>query len=133
MADDVERILERTIPALQDLVQRRIMTIDEAKSMVEQRRHHEYRLQRRAARKVDFARYIAFELKLDELRKLRKKRLHLVKQTTSDFAQISHIYFIFERAVKKFQGDPAMWMQFIDFCITQRAEKKLHTLFPRVR
>ena len=45
----------------------------EIKSIVDQRRQHEYRLQRRAARKVDFVRYVEFELKVDALRILRKQ------------------------------------------------------------
>jgi hypothetical protein len=52
MAETVEQILERQIPSLQDLVDRRIMTVSEVKSLVEQRRSFEYRLARRAARKV---------------------------------------------------------------------------------
>ena len=52
MAETVEQILERQIPSLQDLVDRRIMTVSEVKSLVDQRRSFEYRLARRAARKV---------------------------------------------------------------------------------
>ena len=52
---------------------------------------------------VDFLRYVEYELKIDALRKLRRERLKLVKQTTSDFAQIAHVFFIFERGVRKFQ------------------------------
>lgn len=48
-------------------------------------------------------RYVEYELKVDALRKLRKDRLQLVKQTTSDFAQVAHVFFIFERGVRKFQ------------------------------
>ena len=131
MADAVEQLLERQIPALRDFVARRIMTSAEAKALVEQRRLHEYRLQRRAARKVDFVRYVEYELKVDALRRIRKARLQLTKQTTSDFAQVTHVFFIFERAVRKFQGDPDLWLQYIDFSIGQRAEKRLGTLFPR--
>ena len=52
---------------------------------------------------MDFLRYVEYELKVDALRKLRKDRLQLVKQTTSDFAQVAHVFFIFERGVRKFQ------------------------------
>jgi hypothetical protein len=44
--------LERQIPSLHDFVDRRIMTVAEVKSLVEQRRNFEYRLARQAARKV---------------------------------------------------------------------------------
>mmetsp|Transcript_9729 Transcript_9729/g.12787 ORF Transcript_9729/g.12787 Transcript_9729/m.12787 type:complete len:562 (+) Transcript_9729:20-1705(+) len=131
MGDSVEQILERQIPALRDLIDRRLMTSEEVKGLVDQRRQFEYRLQRRASRKVDFIRYVEFELKVDSLRRIRKRRLSLKKKTISDFAQISHCFFIFERAVRKFQGDPNMWQQFIDFAIKQKAEKRLSTLFPR--
>ena len=62
---------------------------------------------------------------------MRKKRAHLVKQTTSDFAQTQHIFFIFERAIRKFQGDPSMWLQYIDFAVSEKAEKRLGTVIPR--
>lgn len=41
MGDVVEQILERQIPALRDLVDRRLMTSEEVKGIVEQRRQFE--------------------------------------------------------------------------------------------
>jgi hypothetical protein len=131
MADAVEQLLERHIPALRDLADRGIMTTEEIRGLVDQRRHFEYRLQRRSPRKIDFIRYIEYEGKVDALRRLRKQRLKLLKQTVSDFAQTQHIFFIFERACRKFQADPDMWLQYIDFAAKEKAEKRLGTLFPR--
>mmetsp|Transcript_74595 Transcript_74595/g.145797 ORF Transcript_74595/g.145797 Transcript_74595/m.145797 type:complete len:421 (-) Transcript_74595:497-1759(-) len=131
MADSVEQLLERQIPALRDLVDRGIMTTEEVQGLVDQRRHFEYRLQRRSPRKVDFIRYIEYEGKVDALRKIRKQRLRLLKNTVSDFAQTQHVFFIFERACRKFQADPDMWLQYIDFAAKEKAEKRLGTLFPR--
>jgi hypothetical protein len=44
MGDVVEQILERQIPALRDLVDRRLMTTEEVKGIVEQRRQFECEL-----------------------------------------------------------------------------------------
>ena len=97
MADVVEQLLERQVPALKDLVDRRIMTQEEVKALVDQRRSYEYRLQRRAARKIDYLRYSEYELKVTKLCKLRKKRLGLTKSGIWDHAQTQHLFFIFER------------------------------------
>eukprot|EP00620_Florenciella_sp_RCC1587_P009525 CAMPEP_0182587660 /NCGR_PEP_ID=MMETSP1324-20130603/65564_1 /TAXON_ID=236786 /ORGANISM="Florenciella sp., Strain RCC1587" /LENGTH=81 /DNA_ID=CAMNT_0024804669 /DNA_START=42 /DNA_END=284 /DNA_ORIENTATION=+ len=81
MADVVEQILEKSLSSLQDLVARRLLSSAEVKLLVETRRQFEYKLQRRAARKADYLKYVEYELKVDALRRLRKQRLGLKKST----------------------------------------------------
>ena len=129
--ETVEETLERMVPALQDLQERNLMSSTEVVALVDQRRQFEYRLQRRQPRKVDFLRYLDYEFKMDSLRKLRKQRLHATKNTLSDFGQLRHIFSLFERATRMFQADAGIWMQYIDFAVAERAEKRLGKLFPR--
>lgn len=131
MSEQVEEILESMVPALKDLQERELMSAMEVKTLVEQRRQYEYKLQRRQPRKADFLRYVEYEFKVDSLRKMRKQRLHVTKNTLCDFAQAQHIFFIFERSTRKFQADKDMWMQYIDYAISEHAEKRLGQLLPR--
>ena len=115
MSDVTETVLERSLPAYQDLVQRRLFTAEEVRALVEARRGFEYKLQRRAARKADYQRYIDHELKVESLRKLRRRRLGLQKRTLSDFSQTQHVFFIYDRGVRKFPADLDFWLQYLDF------------------
>ena len=60
MADEVQKILERSIPELEDLLERGLFTEDEVRSITNRRRDYEYRLQRREKMKEDFVRYIQY-------------------------------------------------------------------------
>jgi U3 small nucleolar RNA-associated protein 6 len=42
------------------------------------------------------------------------------------------VFFILERATKKFPGDLSLWMQYIDFARQERANKKLEEIFTNV-
>ena len=129
MSDVTETVLERSLPAYQDLVQRRLFTAEEVRALVEARRGFEYKLQRRAARKADYQRYIDHELKVESLRKLRRRRLGLQKRTLSDFSQTQHVFFIYDRGVRKFPADLDFWLQYLDFAQGNGGEKRLGRLF----
>lgn len=50
---------------------------DEIKAIVKKRKHFEYSIHRRAPERIDYLRYIEYEITLDRLRRLRKRRLGL--------------------------------------------------------
>ena len=125
------------------------------KDIVKKRRDFEYKLHRRAPQKVDFLRAISFELNLEALRKLRKKRmgkgsacwpytvplqfLHcnatqcpgIKKSKASDNAIVHRIIVLFTRAVRKFRGDSRLWLQFIDFGLRTNSSRLLTRIMPR--
>ncbi len=91
-------------------------------------------LVRRAPKKGDYLRYISYEMTLEALRKKRAHRLsmplhysnqpfsHLILSSeelppgppsVSDFALVKRQFHIFERALKKFKSDVALWIEYI--------------------
>lgn len=92
--------------------------------MVAKRREFEYLLRRYEARKVDYMRYVEYELNLESLRALRTKRIREGKKkknglAMSDTCCVRLIRWIFDRAVLKFPGDVDLWLHYIDFATRQ--------------
>ncbi|EER95733.1 U3 small nucleolar RNA-associated protein 6 homolog [Sorghum bicolor] len=75
MADTVQYRLERMTDELDDLERRGLFTRAELSDVVRKRRDFEYRLRRHSPLRQDFLDYIAYELRLDSLRNLRKRAI----------------------------------------------------------
>ena len=134
MADTVQELLEDMVPELEDLARKRIFSQPEIKEIVRRRRDFEYKLKRRESQKSEYLRYVQYERTLDKLRGKRKKRLGYGKKSkssVSDFSMQKRLHFIFDRMLRKWKGDVALWMQYIDFCVDQGANKMLHSVFAR--
>ena len=125
------RLIERTVPELEDLKIRGLFNGDEIRSIVKTRTDFEYRINARAPDKMDYLRYIKYEHTLDSLRKKRKQRIAPDgAKSISDFAGEKRIHFIFSRALKKFQGDLTLWDDYIDFAMRGTASSRLSKIFP---
>ncbi len=59
------------------------------------------------------------------LESLRRKRVHRLGVKTCNHTGQRRIFFILDRATKKFQGDIGLWMQYIAFARKQRSNKKV--------
>ncbi|ETW05730.1 hypothetical protein H310_03430 [Aphanomyces invadans] len=129
MADAVQYVMEKMIPELEDLQQLQIFTKEEVRQIVQKRRDFEYTMKRTPLRKVDCLRYIEYELNLDALRRQRKKRLGLQKQSSSDHTGMQRVHNIFDRALMKHRGDVDLWLQHIAFCKNTGSSKLLSKLF----
>lgn len=67
--------------------------------------------------KIVLNRYVEYESKLEELRRLRKEKLRVEgKASIADRALVRRIHFIFERATRKFPGDLRLWLAWLEFC-----------------
>ncbi|KAI0093162.1 U3 small nucleolar RNA-associated protein 6-domain-containing protein [Irpex rosettiformis] len=101
---------------LKDLVQKGLFTQTEVKQIMKKRTAFETALVRRIAKKNDYLRYVAYEMGLEALRKKRLERLKLPKSapSVSDYALVRRQFHIFERALKKFKSDVALWIQYIE-------------------
>ena len=130
MADTVTRLIERTIPELEDLKIRGLFSANEIRSIVKTRTDFEYRINARAPDKVDYLRYIKYEHTLDALRVKRKARIASQISSISDHAGEKRLHFIFSRALKKFQGDLTLWNQYIDFAMSGASTSRLSKIFP---
>lgn len=67
-------------------------------------------------------RYVQYELNLENLRKKRVKRLGI---RNAGHSGTRRIFFILDRATRKFHGDLNLWIQYIDYTRQQKAYKKL--------
>eukprot|EP00729_Bicosta_minor_P015473 gene15473-19432_t len=118
MAEAVRGLLEQQVDELHDLVAAGIFDTDEVRQIVKRRRAFEYALRRRQTRKIDYLRYIEYELNVEALRKRRKeaRNIHRKFKSPSEFAIVKRIHFTFKRALQKFKGDLKLWLQYISFC-----------------
>ena len=73
-------------------------------------------------------RYIEFEKNIDALRQKRIKRLGIRHKGTGQRS----IYFLYNRATKKFSGDLTLWLHYIDFARKDKAYRRLSDIFTSV-
>lgn len=63
---------------------------------------------------------------------LRRKRIQRLRIKAPAHSGQRRIYFILERATRKFPGDIGLWMQYIEYARKQKAYKKLSQIFTAV-
>lgn len=86
----------------------------------------EHKVFARGAQPIDFARYAAWEISLENLRAKRCKRLR-IKGSASHVGQ-ARIFGIFDRGTKKHPGDIALWMSYLEHARDVKATKKFKTI-----
>lgn len=129
-SDKARFYLEQQVPELQEYERKGIFTSEEITSIASKRSDFEHKLNARGSKPSDYARYATYEMNLDILRKKRCARLGVKGSRT--FSGQRTVFFILDRATKKFPGDMGLWMQYIHFCQQQKANKKLATVFTKV-
>jgi U3 small nucleolar RNA-associated protein 6 len=127
----IQRLLERMIPELEDLQEKTIFSPAEVKSIVKKRTGYEYKFKRQHPQLNDFLSCIQYELTLDKLRHKRKKNLGIRKVLVSDFGCKGRVHFAYERALRKFGADVELWLQYIGFAERSNSSKQLGKIFPR--
>lgn len=136
MADSVRRILEEMVPELDALEQVGYFSKAEVRSIAQRRQDYEYALQRRLPDKSDFLRSIAFEVSLERLRALRKQERNITasrkKTTLTDYCIIRRTHKLYERMLRKFKGDLALWSDWIQFCGSCRSSKQMSKVLTRM-
>ncbi|KAI9373691.1 U3 small nucleolar RNA-associated protein 6-domain-containing protein [Aspergillus egyptiacus] len=98
---------------------------DEITSIVKRRSDFEHKINARGAQPADFVRYAEYEMNLDSLRRKRVNRLGI---KSTGFSGQRRIFFVLDRATRKFHGDIGLWVQYIDYARRQKAYKKLSTI-----
>ena len=95
------------------------------------RRRFEYRLQSRGVDKKDFLDYITYELNLGNSEETAKEgdgsSETIKRRLTWEFVE----FIPFSRALKKFQEDIRLWLQYADFCARSGSTRSLARLFPK--
>ena len=99
---------------------------DEIRNLVKKRSDLEHRVLTRGSQPVDFARYAAWEINLEQLRQKRCKRLR-IRDSTTHSGQ-ARIFNIFDRATRKHGGDVELWMSYLEYARQAKTTKKLKTI-----
>ncbi|KAI9831201.1 MAG: U3 snoRNP protein [Phylliscum demangeonii] len=113
--------LERAIPELRELERLKIFSSNEVSVLAKKRADFEHKVNARGSQPADYARYIAWEMDLEKLRKIRVARQKVNATTYSGQRQI---FFLLERATRKFYGDLGLWMTYIEYARKEKAHKK---------
>ncbi|KAI9723713.1 MAG: hypothetical protein M1812_001013 [Candelaria pacifica] len=121
-SDKARFFLEQSVPELQEFERKKIFTKVEIRSIAKKRSDFEHKINARGSHTSDYARYAEFEINLESLRRKRVKRLGI---KTSGHAGQRRIFFVFDRATRKFHGDVGLWMQYVEFARKEKANKKL--------
>jgi U3 small nucleolar RNA-associated protein 6 len=101
---------------------------EEIRSIAKKRSDFEHIINARGSHPSDYMRYIEFEKNIDALRRKRIKRLGIRHKGAGQRT----IYFLYNRATRKFSGDLALWMQYIDFARKDKAYRRLNDIFTSV-
>jgi len=90
--------------------------------LVKKRSDFEHKVLARGCLPVDFARYAAWEIGLENLRLKRCKRLKIKGSSTQ--AGQARVFSIFDRGTRKHPGDVALWMSYLEYSRKAKATKK---------
>ena len=153
MADTVQQIMERMTVPLQDMESNGIFSHvwlfalfvdsqEEINSIIRKRRNMEYSLNSYSKTLQDYLAVIEYEMNLESLRKLRKKKLGMsfllvemcigvFKALDSDNSIVGRIIYTFERMVRKYSGDLNVWLKYVEYCESVSNENRLAGLYPR--
>ncbi|KAJ5692984.1 RRNA processing protein Utp6 [Penicillium macrosclerotiorum] len=124
--DKARFFLEQSVPELKEYERKKIFSKDEITSIIKKRSDFEHKLNSRGAAPIDFVRYVEYEMNLESLRKKRVKRLGI---RSAGHGGQRRIFFILDRATRKFHGDLNIWIQYIEYARKQKAHKKLSNIF----
>ncbi|KAK2808349.1 hypothetical protein FQN50_004734 [Emmonsiellopsis sp. PD_5] len=128
-SDKARFYLEQLVPELKEYEKKKIFSKDEIASILKKRSDFEHRINATGPKPLDYARYAEYEMNLDTLRRKRIKRLGVKSAAHSGQRRI---FFILDRATKKFHGDTSLWMQYIEYARKQKAHKKLAQILMNV-
>ncbi|CAD6577025.1 MAG: U3 snoRNP protein [Alectoria sarmentosa] len=120
---------EQSVPELQEFARKNIFTKEEIASIARKRSDFEHILNARGSKPQDYARYTEYEMNLESLRRKRVKRLGI---KISNHTGQRRIFFILDRATRKFHGDIGLWMQYIAFARKQRSHKRVSQIITKV-
>ena len=141
-SDKARFYLEQSVPELQELERTEVFstvcvcfspavfdggriaaytTQDEIASIIRKRADFEHKLNARGSRPADFAQYAEYEMNLEALRRKRVRRLGA---TVNPHSGRRRIFFVLDRATRKFHGDVSLWIQYADYARREKAHRK---------
>lgn len=105
------------------------MLQEQISAITKKRSEFEHRVNATGSTPADFARYATYEMNLESLRRKRVARLGIKARS---YAGQRRIFFVLDRATRRFHGDMGLWMQYIEYARKERASKVLAKVFSTV-
>lgn len=99
---------------------------EEIAAITKKRSDFEHRINASGCSATDFTRYAQYEMNLDALFRKRTKRLGIRARMHYGTRRI---FFILDRATRKFPGDVALWLQYIEYAKKEKANTVLARAF----
>lgn len=122
--------VEDMLAEVYELQQHGIFSPGEAKSIIKTRTSYEYKVRRRISRKNDYIRFIDYELKLENLKRMRIKKFGITDISEGcRYKSMQRIHSIFQKSLKKFKTDIKLWMKYIEYCKSVESERSLGLAF----
>lgn len=94
--------------------------------MVKKKSTFEHKVLGRGSQPIDFARYAAWEINVENLRQKRCRRLR-IKGSSAGPGQ-ARIFNIFQRGTEKHPGDLPLWMSYLEYARQAKATNKFKTI-----
>ncbi|KAI5790732.1 U3 small nucleolar RNA-associated protein 6-domain-containing protein [Peziza echinospora] len=126
MADKARYYLEQSVPELKELLKKNIFDKAEVSAITKKRSEFEHKVNAPGCKPTDYEKYADFEMNFEKLRKKRVQRLGVKDRSHTGQRKI---FFILDRATRKFHGDVGLWMKYIDFAKKEKASKVLLKVF----
>ncbi|KAF8444319.1 U3 small nucleolar RNA-associated protein 6-domain-containing protein [Terfezia claveryi] len=126
MADKARYYLEQSIPELKEFEKKKIFTKAEISAITKKRSEFEHKVNAPGCKSIDYVRYAEYEMNLEALR---RKRVHRLGIKSKSHLGQRKIFFVLDRATRKFHGDIGLWMQYIEFAKKEGASKVLLKVF----
>ncbi|GMH32847.1 hypothetical protein BSKO_00681 [Bryopsis sp. KO-2023] len=126
MAEAVQAMMESMVPGIEALEEKGYFSQGELKQVISKRLQFEYLIKGAAKKKEDFMSYIEYEMKLEELRQIRRKSGPPGRgDEPAENCIKRHIHGIFARAARLYKGDVQLWIEWIQFCKQTRSNSRL--------
>ena len=128
-SDIVQYEMERMAPEFADLREKKLFSEAELKLIIEKRRRYEYRIASRAASADDFLEYIGHEMTFEDVRRLRKRAIHLeTAHGASEFAVVRRVHGLYNRLLRRHGREWPLWMQYVDFALRVKSVRALQRI-----
>lgn len=150
MAEVVEYRINRTLDELKVLIDFGLFDEEHAKEIIKKREIFEYNLRRRTKTKLDYLKYIRFEMNL--LESIEQYKNSILKQTETIEDEIDrkifklqakklneivraragHVSVLYRRLVSKYQFDKRLWSAYIEFAKQRKWNSRVSALYWRL-
>lgn len=127
-SDKARFYMEGIVPQLNEFKRKGVYSQEEINNIVKKRSEFEHIISSPGHKASDYVRYFEYEMNLAALT---RKRCAKRQVKASNFTGEKKIFDILDRSVRRFPGDLALWIQYMEWCKKKDARKKLADVLTR--